>query len=145
MTKYIRWTGAVASVLTFPATAAWAASNAATPVIGNPAGVQGPDWSGYGPGPWMMGGWGGGPMMGYGGWGGGGLTMLMMMLFGGVILVALLVLMFRALASGPHHPHQTLPYPPHGSVGLHALDERYARGEINREEYLQKKKDILTS
>lgn len=30
-----------------------------------------------------------------------------------------------------------------GSPGLDALDERYARGEINREEYLQKRRDIL--
>jgi putative membrane protein len=29
------------------------------------------------------------------------------------------------------------------SSGLAILEERYARGEINREEYLQKKQDIL--
>lgn len=29
------------------------------------------------------------------------------------------------------------------SPGLDALDERYARGEINRDEYLQKRRDIL--
>ena len=29
------------------------------------------------------------------------------------------------------------------SPGLDALEERYARGEINRDEYQQKKKDIL--
>ena len=29
------------------------------------------------------------------------------------------------------------------STGLAILEERYARGEINREEYLQKKQDIL--
>jgi len=28
------------------------------------------------------------------------------------------------------------------SPGLDALDERYARGEINRDEYLQKRRDI---
>jgi putative membrane protein len=28
------------------------------------------------------------------------------------------------------------------SAGLDVLEERYARGEINRDEYLQKKKDI---
>jgi putative membrane protein len=27
--------------------------------------------------------------------------------------------------------------------GLDVLEERYARGEINREEYLQKRKDII--
>ena len=29
------------------------------------------------------------------------------------------------------------------SPGLEVLEERYARGEINRDEYLQKKQDIL--
>jgi putative membrane protein len=29
------------------------------------------------------------------------------------------------------------------SRGLELLDERYARGEINRDEYLQKRGDIL--
>lgn len=29
------------------------------------------------------------------------------------------------------------------SRGLDALDERYARGEIGRDEYLQKRRDIL--
>ncbi|HLZ01158.1 MAG TPA: SHOCT domain-containing protein [Bradyrhizobium sp.] len=29
------------------------------------------------------------------------------------------------------------------SPGLDALDARYARGEINREEYMQKRRDIL--
>jgi putative membrane protein len=55
-----------------------------------------------------------------------------------VIVVALLVFIFRALAWGSH---PTLPGS--ASAGLHTLDERYARGEINREEYLQKKRDIL--
>jgi putative membrane protein len=31
---------------------------------------------------------------------------------------------------------------PRRSAGLDVLEERYARGEINRDEYLQKKKDI---
>jgi putative membrane protein len=29
------------------------------------------------------------------------------------------------------------------SAGLDVLEERYARGEINRDEYLEKKKDLL--
>ena len=32
--------------------------------------------------------------------------------------------------------------PERRSPALEALEERYARGEINREEYLQKKRDI---
>ena len=98
----------------------------------------GPGWGqGYGPGPWMMGGWGGGPMMGYGGGG------WIMMIFGAVIVVALLVFIFRASAWTSHVPHQPQPHSRANSAGLHALDERYARGEINRAEYLQKKRDIL--
>jgi putative membrane protein len=31
----------------------------------------------------------------------------------------------------------------HRSAGLEVLEERYARGEINRDEYLQKKRDIV--
>ena len=43
-------------------------------------------------------------------------------------------------ASGPPPPQ-----PGPSSSSLHVLDERYARGEINREEYLQKKQDILAA
>jgi len=32
---------------------------------------------------------------------------------------------------------------PRRSDGLEVLEQRYARGEISREEYLQKKRDIL--
>lgn len=94
----------------------------------------------------MMGGWGGGmPMMGYGGWGGYGGGGWLMMIFGAVIVVALLVFIFRALSWTAHAPHQQMPHSGASSAGLHALDERYARGEVNREEYLQKKRDILGS
>jgi putative membrane protein len=31
------------------------------------------------------------------------------------------------------------------SAGLDVLEERYVRGEINREEYLQKKRDVTDS
>jgi putative membrane protein len=33
--------------------------------------------------------------------------------------------------------------PASGSLALKALDERYARSEIDREEYLRRKRDIL--
>lgn len=143
MTNCIKRAVAGAVTLALTAPAAWADSAASTPASGGAASFQGPGWSGYGPGPWMMGSWGGGPMMGYGGYGGWGGGGWMMMLFGGVILVALLVFVFRALAWSAHPPHQNIPHPGYGSAGLQALDERYARGEINREEYQQKKRDIL--
>lgn len=86
--------------------------------------------------------WGYGPygMMGYGGgWG-------PMMLFGGFFWIILLILgvmavvwIVRASSHGGHHP----PRVELSSSGLNILEERYARGEVNRDEYLQKKRDIL--
>lgn len=122
-----------AAVLALGATTPAALADSSAP----PTAIAGPGWTGYGPGPWMMGGWGGGPMMGYGGGG------WIMMIFGAVIVVALLVFLFRASAWTAHPPQQPMPHNRANSAGLHALDERYARGEINREEYLQKKRDIL--
>ncbi|HTQ82721.1 MAG TPA: SHOCT domain-containing protein [Pseudolabrys sp.] len=85
---------------------------------------------GYGPG-WGMGGWGG-----YG-WGFG----LMHAAVSVTVIVAVVFLVIwavRSLAGGPHHgPH------PRRSAGLDVLEERYARGEIGRDEYLQKRGDLL--
>ena len=146
MSKIIRNISVAALPVMFGAQALWAQSAAGTAAV-NGGGVSGPGpvWSGYGPGPWIMGGWGGPGMMGYGGWNNGGW---MMMLLGMLIFVALLVFFFRAVSwngcahRGAYQPHP--PQPGRSSSGLHALDERYARGEINREEYLQKKQDILS-
>ena len=87
-----------------------------------------------------MGGYG--PHWGLGGYGFG----LIHMIFWVVVLIALVVavvwLVRSMMAGGPaagSHP----PPPPRRSPGLDALEERYARGEINREEYLEKKRDIL--
>ncbi len=141
MTGILRKTGGAALVLALTAPAALAQSPAAGSTANGAGNFQGPGWGGYGPGPWMMGGgWDHMPMMGWGGgYGGGWLTML----FGAVIIVALLVFIFRALAWTCHPSHHHMPHSGASSPGLHALDERYARGEINREEYLQKKRDIL--
>jgi putative membrane protein len=88
---------------------------------------------GYGPG--MMGGYG----PGYGMMGGYGFG-IVHLVFWAVVLIALIVavvwLVRSMTGSGAQH------HPPKRSVGLEALEERYARGEIQREEYLQKKKDI---
>jgi len=84
---------------------------------------------GYGPQWGMMGGWG----YGYGF----GLIHMVVWI---IILVAIIVgviWLVRSLAgTGGHGPLQRR------SPGLEVLEERYARGEINRDEYLQKKKDI---
>jgi putative membrane protein len=85
---------------------------------------------GYGPQWGMMGGWG----YGYGyGWA--------HMIVSIVILIAIVagvVWLVRSLAAG--NGRNALP---HRSAGLDVLEERYARGEMKREEYLEKKKDIL--
>lgn len=85
---------------------------------------------GYGPGWGMMGDWG----YGYGvyGW----IHMIIWL----VILIAIIagvVWLVRSMAgsAGQH-------LPPRRVSGLDVLEERYARGEINRDEYLEKKRDI---
>ncbi len=82
--------------------------------------------SGYGHGQGMMDGWGG-------------------MGFGIIFWIAILALVIWAVVwfvrSSPYAPGR-LPPADRRSSGLEVLEERYARGEISREEYLQKKKDI---
>jgi putative membrane protein len=81
---------------------------------------------GYGPQVGMMGGYG----YGYG---------IMHMAFWVIILIALIVgivwLVRSMSASGGGAKRR--------SSGLDVLEDRYARGEIGREEYLQKKRDLL--
>jgi putative membrane protein len=60
-----------------------------------------------------------------------------------VILAAVIAAVVWFARSSPSDHHGLAPPPPERrSRGLEALDERYARGEITREEYLQKKRDI---
>ena len=86
---------------------------------------------------------GSGWMMGDGsGWEGSGW----MMIFGGLFWLVLLALvvagvMWFVRASPRRSSPSTSPernYPP-----LEILEQRYARGEINRTEYLEKKDDLL--
>ncbi len=86
---------------------------------------------GYGPGWGMMG--------GYGGYGYGPIGMIVWFVIL-IAIVALVVWLVRSLTGGGGMHHLA---PPRRSGGLDVLEERYARGEINRDEYLQKKKDIL--
>jgi len=88
---------------------------------------------GYGPQWGTMGGYG----YGYGGYGFG----LIHMIFWVVILIAIVagvVWLVRSMV-GTNAPQAGV----RRSAGLDVLEERYARGEINRDEYLQKKQDIL--
>jgi len=85
---------------------------------------------GYGPQWGMMGGYG------YGGYG------LFHMIFWVVALVAIVfgvVWLVRSLA--PAASAHNAPMKRAG--GLDILEQRYARGEIDRDEYLQKKTDLL--
>jgi len=86
---------------------------------------------GYGPGWGMMGDWG----YGYGAYG------WIHMIIGLVILIAIIagvVWLVRSMAMPTAH-HMLAPP---RLRGLDVLEERYARGEINRDEYLEKKRDI---
>ncbi len=79
--------------------------------------------------------WGYGPMMGYG-WRGMGWMMAANGVFWLAVLVLVAVLAYRLVRSGEHARH------PGRSAGLDLLDERYARGEIDREDYLRRKQDL---
>lgn len=82
---------------------------------------------GYGPGWGMMGGYG---------WGYGLLHIAVTVaIIVGVVFLVIWAVRTMAVV-GPHD------HGPRRSSGLDVLEERYARGEINRDEYLQKKKDI---
>jgi putative membrane protein len=83
---------------------------------------------GYGPQWGMMGGWG---------YGYGPAHIIVWVII--LIAIVTLVIWLVRLLTGPatHHHLQS-----RRSAGLEVLEERYACSEINRDEYLQKKKDI---
>lgn len=73
----------------------------------------------------------------YGQWGG----FPWMWIFPLVFFVAILVFIFRGIGlpmCGRHHVHAQ-----REDSAREILDQRYARGEINQEEYYRIKKDIL--
>ena len=86
---------------------------------------------GYGPDYGMMGGYG----SGYGMMGGFGMIIWVIVLI--AIVVAVVWFVRAPNVSGITHGSLS-----RRSSGLEVLEERYARGEIGREEYLQKKQDI---
>lgn len=92
-------------------------------------------FSGWPAVPWVQGGpydwgWGWQPMM-WGAWGFG--MMIMMILFWALIIVAV-VLGIRWLMGQGREPR--------GDSALEILRQRYARGEINKEEFESRKKDL---
>lgn len=72
------------------------------------------------------------------GWGYGPIHMFIWI----VILVAVVALVVWLLRSGVIGGSELAA---RRSTGLDVLEERYARGELNRDEYLQKRRDILDS
>lgn len=77
---------------------------------------------------WGMGSWGGVW------WGPFGMIIWLLLLV--VIVVAVIWLVRSTTQGGGREP------PPRRSAGLDVLEERYARGEVDRDEYLQKKRDL---
>ncbi len=85
---------------------------------------------GYGPDWGMMHGW-------YGGGWAGPFGMIIWLIFL-VLAVAAVVWLVRAIPHAGASPPRSERRP----AGLEVLDERYAKGEIQRDEYLQKKRDL---
>ena len=95
---------------------------------GNQTFVQ---WGGYG-------GWNMGPGM-MGSWGIGWLGMIFMLVFWALVIIGLIFLikwLIQTTGSGKD-------LAPYGSRALDVLKERYARGEISKEEFEEKKNDLI--
>ncbi len=84
--------------------------------------------------------WGYGPQWGMGGWGGAGLGPIFM-IFWLLVIVALIAGAVWLVRSASYHDAGS-PRGPSRSSSLDILEERYARGEINRDEYLEKRRDM---
>ncbi|AGA68886.1 putative membrane protein (DUF2078) [Desulfitobacterium dichloroeliminans LMG P-21439] len=84
----------------------------------------------------MFGGWGCSPFWGEGFWGIGLLGMSINLIFW-ILLVALIVYLFRKLGTGFRKPAFA-----GRDDALSILRERFARGEIDSEEYERRKQDL---
>jgi putative membrane protein len=77
-------------------------------------------------------------MNGWGSSGGMGLGFLFMLLFWGLVILGIAALFRWPMV------HKSPRHKPHGKSPLEILQERYARGEIEQDEYEQKKHDLET-
>jgi putative membrane protein len=109
------------------ATAASLSALAATPALAQASTDTDPAWM------WRYG-WGMGGMMF-----GGGLVMLVF--WGGLIVFGMLLV--RWLGGVPPAPHDTR-LPPRQSA-LDILQERYARGEIDKQEYEERRRTLMST
>jgi putative membrane protein len=98
---------------------------------GSEAFAQYGGYGGYPMGPGMMGGWGGG------GWFGG----IFMIIFWVLIIVGV-VFLIRWLVQSTKG-HSSPGWTGSSNRALDILRERYARGEINKQEFEEKKRDLL--
>ena len=73
-----------------------------------------------------------------GGWGMGWFGSIFMLIFWGLVIVGLVLLIRRLVFSTRKDADPALG----GSRAMEILKERYARGEIDREEFEQKKQDL---
>ncbi len=97
-----------------------------------PSAPQQPFW--WGPGPWWM--WGDGYGWQY--W----WICPLMMLFMIVICGAVFFFVRRSWGGAPHHWEAPWRGPSHSALEI--LNERFARGEIQKDEYEEKKATILS-
>lgn len=81
------------------------------------------------------------------GWGAaGGVIMAVVMLAVLALIIVGIILLVRGLTRQDHvqpGPPQSAPPGLGSKTALQVLEERYARGEIQREEFLQRKQDLL--
>ncbi len=83
--------------------------------------------------------YGSGPHWGMMGWGNGGFWPLGMIVWLIIIAAIIALIVWAARAFSPSSRYDGARTP----SALDTLEQRYARGEIGRDEYLQKKSDIL--